>query len=313
MNGEFGNRTSDFMFNSQILLFLAGSITFLNMSECQSTALRQAPDFQGHRGCRGLLPENSIPAMRKALELGVTTLEMDAVITRDRKVVLSHEPFLSHEICLDSLGKPIAKSEERKFNIYKMDFAELVHCDCGSKGHPRFPDQELMIVNKPLLEEVIREAESYARILKRGLPRYNIETKRQPDGDDLFHPDAEETARLMLEVIHAAGVEGRTTIQSFYPSTLHAIRTIDPGIEISLLEGENIDFKKVLATLNFKPDVYSCDYKLVTPELVRHCRANGIKVLPWTVNEVSDMQRLLDLGVDGLISDYPNRFDELNY
>ena len=118
-------------------------------------------DIQGHRGCRGLLPENSIVAMKKAVDLGVTTLELDVVISADHQVLLSHEPFLSHEICLDSNGNEIYENNEKSYNLYKMNYDEIRKCDCGSKIHPRFLSQEKVKTYKPLLSEMIDSVENY--------------------------------------------------------------------------------------------------------------------------------------------------------
>ena len=103
-------------------------------------------DIEGHRGCRGLMPENTIPAMYKAIDLGVTTLEMDAVITKDREVVVSHEPFFNHEITTKPDGTEVKESEERNLNIYHMTYEEVKQFDVGKKNHPRFPRQQKMAV-----------------------------------------------------------------------------------------------------------------------------------------------------------------------
>src|SRR5262245_19024474 len=107
-------------------------------------------DTQGHRGCRGLMPENTIPAMINALDLGVTTLEMDAVITRDNKVVMSHEPFFNHEIATKPDGSYVTEAEEKSLNIFLMTYDEVKKYDVGMKPHPRFPQQKKMNVVKPL-------------------------------------------------------------------------------------------------------------------------------------------------------------------
>jgi len=150
-------------------------------------------DIQGHRGCRGLLPENTIEAFKKAIDLGVTTLEMDVVISKDNQVLLSHEPFLSHEIALDLNGNEIAEKEEKNFNLYQMNYAQIKQYDCGSKIHPRFSEQEKIKTFKPLLSEVIDFAESY---IQKNYPgrkiQYNIETKSDPKGNNLFHPKPKE-------------------------------------------------------------------------------------------------------------------------
>ncbi len=112
-------------------------------------------DKQGHRGCRGLMPENTIPAMIHALDIGVTTLEMDVVITKDKKVILSHEPWFGQEITTKPDGSTMGPREERKYNIYWMTYEQTKTFDVGLKPHPRFAQQQKMKITKPLLSEVI--------------------------------------------------------------------------------------------------------------------------------------------------------------
>ena len=108
---------------------------------CFSCNSEQSLDIQGHRGCRGLYPENSIPAFKKALDLGVTTLELDVVISKDKKVVVSHEPFMNHHIVLDPRGNEIAANDERSYNLFEMTYDSIKQYDCGTKGHQDFPFQ----------------------------------------------------------------------------------------------------------------------------------------------------------------------------
>ncbi|HLF45012.1 MAG TPA: glycerophosphodiester phosphodiesterase family protein, partial [Chitinophagaceae bacterium] len=146
-------------------------------------------DIQGHRGCRGLMPENTIAAMYKAIDLGVTTLEMDVVITKDNKVIVSHEPWMEKEITTRPDGTYILSTfESMQLNIYKMDYEEVKTYDVGMKPHPRFPKQHKLKAIKPLLSDLIDSVEHY--LSKNNLPKvqYNIETKSLPAGDIKFHP-----------------------------------------------------------------------------------------------------------------------------
>ncbi len=117
-------------------------------------------DIDGHRGCRGLMPENTIPAMLKAIDLGVNTLEMDVVITADDKVVVSHEPFFNHEITTLPSGKTFEEKDEKQYNIYRMTYDSVLKYDVGIKPHPRFPLQQKMNVQKPLLSVLIDSMEA---------------------------------------------------------------------------------------------------------------------------------------------------------
>ena len=272
-----------------------------------------ALDLQGHRGCRGLMPENTIPAMTHALDLGVNTLEMDVVISQDRKVVVSHEPFFNHEISIKPGGSPVSEAEEQSLNIFQMPYSMIQTFDVGSKPHPRFPRQSKMKVAKPLLRDLIDSTEKHASQTGRALPFYNIEIRSLPASDGSFHPAPEEFTNLVMTEVMAKGIEKRTTIQSFDMRPLRYLHQKFPDMRAVLLveEGEKKSFEEWIKELGFKPAGYSPHYEQVTAELVSACHREKIKLVPWTVNELKEMKRLVQLGVDGIISDYPDLFPEL--
>lgn len=257
-------------------------------------------DLEGHRGCRGLMPENTIPAMIKAVELGVTTLEMDVVVTKDRKLILSHEPFFNHEITTKPDGKPVSAEEERSLNIYQMTYEETRRYDVGMKNHPRFRAQEKIAVQKPLLADVIDAVSSK-------MPFFNIETKTTVATDNIYHPSPEEFVELLMEVIYEKKIAPYVTIQSFDFRTLQYLHAQYPSIHTAMLieDYDRTGFEEQLKKLGFTPTVYSPHYSLVSKELVDKCHALNIKVIPWTVNSLGESKRLKALGVDGYITDYP--------
>ena len=265
-------------------------------------------DVQGHRGARGLLPENTIPGFLRALDLGVITLEMDAVITADSQVVVSHEPWFSAAICSLPSGEPVDEANERDYRIYGMKYEEVAAFDCGSRGNPRFPRQEAMPTSKPLLRDVIEAAEAYAE--EQGLPdvRYNIETKSSPNGDGVLHPEPEAFTRLLYGVLEETDVRERATIQSFDPRTLQVAHRLDSSLSLALLVAEEQGgrLEEQLDALGFTPAIYSPDYHLVDADLIRAAHERGMLVIPWTVNTLDEMRQLQRLGVDGLITDYPD-------
>ena len=267
-------------------------------------------DLEGHRGCRGLMPENTIPAFLKALELGVTTLEMDLVISKDNEVLLSHEPFFNHEISTKPDGQEVRESEELSLNIYKMSYAETRQFDVGLKAHPRFPQQQKMAAHKPLLTEVFDSVRLYCETHSRKMPRFNIEIKSLPIGDKVFHPEPKPFADLVMAVIKSADLEKQVILQSFDFRVLQYLHTNYPNITTAALveDYDKLPFEKQLEKLGYIPAIYSPAYELVTPELVKACHAKGLKLVPWTVNDVAEMQKLQSWGVDGLITDYPNLF-----
>jgi len=262
-------------------------------------------DVQGHRGCRGLLPENTIPAFMKAMELGVTTLELDLVISKDKQVIISHEPFFNHEI--SSLnGKKIRKREEKSHNIYNLTREELKAYDVGLNTHKRFPEQQNIPAEKPTLVELAKAVHQKSKALGQTLPYFNVEIKRVPEQDGTFHPSAQEFAELVIKAIYTGGIEKVTYIQSFDPASLEASRKIDKTIPLVFLIANKDGNEKNLKKLSFTPEVYSPYYKLVNEKMVSFCKENKMKLIPWTVNEKKEMMDMMELGVDGIISDYPD-------
>lgn len=292
-------------FCSIILLFTASPVM---AQSSNNTVGVSGFDVQGHRGARGLLPENTIPGFIKALELGVTTLEMDVVITKDSQVVLSHEPWFSCVICSLPSGEPVPVNEHHQYKIYEMTYEEVKQFDCGKRGHALFPRQKAQPAFKPLLKDVIEAAEAYVE--EHGLAPiyYNIETKSQPQRDNIFHPDPITFTLLLYDVLIKAGVKERTILQSFDVRTLQAGQRLDPDWRLALLVEREGD-KGVAANLDelgFTPHIYSPNYHLVDEELLNETRARGMQVIPWTINTLEEMQHLKDLGVDGIITDYPD-------
>ena len=269
-------------------------------------------DKQGHRGCRGLMPENTIPAMIHALDLGVTTLEMDIVFTKDSVAFLSHEPFFNHEISTKADGSFIEEKEEKNFNIYKMSFEETQQFDVGLKPHPRFPQQQKIAVHKPRLADVFDSVKNYMMVAKRPFPYYNIETKTMPSTDGIYHPAPAAFVELLMKVIKEKGMEEYVIIQSFDFRTLQYLHKHYPAIKTAMLieDYDKRNLEEQIKASGFTPTIYSPAYILVNEDLIKKCHQQNIKVIPWTVNDKKEIERLMALGVDGIISDYPNLFNE---
>lgn len=272
---------------------------------------QQKFDVQGKAGCRGIMPENTIAGMIKALELGVTTLEMDAVISKDKQVVLSQEPYFNHEISLTPAGKAISFKDEKKHNIYQMTYAEVKKYDVGSKVHARFPGQQKIKTYKPLLAETIDSVERYVKLNKLAKPDYSIETKLIRKGDNEFQPEPAEYVELIMKIVKAKKLEKRVIIQSFDVRTLQYLHQKYPKIRTSLLIDEKEDFENNIKKLGFLPTIYSPYSVLVGKTLVDKCHALGIKIIPWTINSTKEISYLMNLGVDGIITDYPNLMGQL--
>ena len=268
--------------------------------------LQDPIDLQGHRGARGLLPENTIPAFLRALDLGVTTLEMDIAINAEGNAVVSHEPWMSATICSHPDGRQVTADEETDLRIFTMSDQEVAGFDCGSRGHPGFRKQQPVAISKPLLSEVLQAVATHSEIIERQPVLFNIEIKSRPDGDRIFHPEVAEFAGILYQTVKSHGTLARTTVQSFDPRALEATHEIDAEISTALLVENDEGFQKNLAMLSFVPDIYSPNYELVNQDLINAAHANNMQIIPWTVNDEETIRELVEMGVDGLITDYPD-------
>lgn len=269
-------------------------------------------DLQGHRGARGLMPENTIPAFLEALNNGVTTLELDVVITKDGHVLVSHEPYMSHEMCSTSSGENIPAEEELRYNIYKMTYAETQQFDCGLKPHPGFPGQKNMMATKPLLRNVIAAAEDHIKSYTFYEVDYNIEIKSVKNDEGKFQPSVKEFSEKVFEIINQYLPWERVVIQSFDFRVLNYWHKKYPSVRLAALVENKKSVDANLKVLGFIPSIYSPDFMLLKSQsTVSALKKKKIRVIPWTVNKPEDMMRLKTWGVDGIITDYPNRAAEL--
>ncbi|MEZ4808266.1 MAG: glycerophosphodiester phosphodiesterase family protein [Flavobacteriales bacterium] len=285
-------------------------ILFLCLSAALSACMPQKnlhPDVHGHRGCRGSLPENSIPAFVRAVDIGCDVLEMDVVLTADDQVIVSHEPWIDHVICRTADGDAIAPEDERSLNIFRMNLAEVRSYDCGSAPNPDFPEQDDRPVHKPTLREVIEVVEEHALLSGNVSPSYNIEIKSDPEWYGTFQPLPDAYARRVIAEIDALGITDRCIVQSFDPAILEVIHAERPDMVLALLVENDDGLRANLSRLTFIPQYYSPHFSQADEGLLKDIRQDGMELVVWTVNKKEDIQRMLDLGVDGIISDYPER------
>lgn len=270
-------------------------------------------EIQGHRGARGLLPENTIPAFKKAIDLGVNTLEMDVVISKDRKVVVSHEPNFNPLITTKPDGNFFSNMSES--NLFLMNYSEIEKYDVGLKGHSGFKEQQKIKAFKPLLADVIEEISRYSK--SKGLKdiRYNIELKSLPEEYNITQPEVSEFCDLVLKVIGNKIAPKDLTLQSFDFNVLKYLEKNYKGmfsISVLIEPAENNEIQHNLEKLGFKPDIWSPFFLKLNKEMVQELHKKSIRVIPWTVNIKEDMEKLMKMGCDGIITDYPNRAVNLN-
>ena len=281
-------------------------MAWIILISCTSTNQPEKPiEIQGHRGARGLAPENSLPAFILATDLGVNTLELDLVVSKDSQLVVSHEPFFSPEFCLDQHGNQIPN--DSIINMYQLTYEEIMRYDCGSQGNPRYPDQKRMSVFKPLLSDVIDSIDSYTGKIGLKSMYFNIELKTTRETDSTFHPTPDVFSDLVYDLISEKQILDRVTIQSFDFRTLQYFNTKYPEVTLVLLIENELDWRVNIDSLGFTPEIYSPYYKLLSQEIVKEIQGAGLKVIPWTVNEFADIKEVNEWGVDGIITDYPDR------
>ena len=264
---------------------------------------KYAFDLQAHRGGASIYPENSIEAFQQAIELNVTTLELDVVVSKDSLVVVSHEPFMRPGLCKTPTGEAVASEEA--YNLYEMTYAEIKAFDCGSLPSENFPNRKNLRTYKPLLSEVIQLTTSNFR--ERGTRvSLNIELKSSPETDNIYHPEPEEFVRLVLLTIKNELIPiYKITLQSFDERIIRELTEKYPMFQTAYLVEDGNVFDNI-SKLKSVPKIYSPQYKLLDSLQVKQAHDMGMKVIPWTVNDFNEMKSLLEMGVDGLITDYPN-------
>lgn len=218
---------------------------------------------------------------------------------------------MSAAICLPPTGKAITIKEEKKFNIFQMTYEEVKQWDCGSRGNERFPEQTKINVYKPLLSEVIVAVEKHIKNFSKYEVDYNIEIKTTPEGDGKFHPKPDEFSDLVYNLLDQFLPMERVIIQSFDIRVLKYWHTKYPDIRLAVLIENKKTVDQNISELGFSPFIYSPDYKLLSKEIVKYCRELNMRVIPWTVNDPTEMKVLKGMGVNGFITDYPDRAAKL--
>lgn len=268
-------------------------------------------DEQAHRGGRGLMPENTIASEKNAIDFGCT-LEMDLQMSKDKKIVVSHDAYFNNDFCLTPAGDTMSKKDSHSRLLFNMPYDSIAQYEVGLKPHPGFPHQKKIHATKPLLSELIDSVEAYAKKQDHA-NHYNIEIKSNSKSDGKFYSTLEEYVDLAMSIILEKGIAPHTMIQSFDIRALNLVHKKYPAVKTSFLVGKtNIkDAKGYIAELGFKPDIFSPEYSIVTPQLVKEFHEHGVLVIPWTPNTVEELQHLRDMGADGAITDYPDLYAQI--
>lgn len=271
-------------------------------------------DLQGHRGARGLFPENTIPAFKYAIEQKMTTLELDTNLTKDGNLIVYHDSFINSDLCIDSKKNPAQSTR-----ILDMTLEDLKKLDCGSLINKKFPEQTLIpgtkLISLSELFDFVKQYEADHPDIQK--LHFNIETKFESAPN---HEYLERFATIIVQLIENADVVDRTIVQSFALEILPMIKKRNPKLKtaalfqpsyvqgILMMMGLNsIRSKIIKKTEKAGADIISPYHLYANLFFIQTCHQKNIRVIPWTVNERDKILTLLNNGVDGIISDYPNR------
>jgi glycerophosphoryl diester phosphodiesterase len=278
------------------------------MQTRHSSLRRHHPKVHGHRGCRGLRPENTLSAFLHAVVVGVDVVELDVVISQDGQVVVSHEPWLSAKLGRDPMGKLIDPAYEQQYNLYQLPYAIIQQCSVGEWPHPDFPEQQLVPSYRPLLREVVQQVTATSQHLGR-MVEFSVEIKSSPEGDNIFHPCPAKFVDLVVAELQYAGAIKRTTLLSFDPRILQVARHSYPEVALSfLIEDYLPPVATLFAALGFVPEVLGPDFQLLSASVVQSIRAAypSLQLVPWTVNTPKDINTVLSWETDAITTDYPD-------
>ena len=265
-------------------------------------------DVQAHRGGAGLMPENTIEAMKNALDMGVNTLELDLQVSADGQVVVSHDPYFHHRYATRPDGTPVRKEDKKEY-IYRMPYSEVAKYDVGKRPSDVWPEKACIETVKPLASDLIDFVENYTKENGMSPVRYNIEIKsKDADGESINWPAYDSFVRSCALLLHSKDLGDRLVVQSFDVRALEYMKERYPEFILSyLVDAKEPDFDTFMKKLKITPEWLSPHHSITTEEMVKKCHEKGMKIVPWTVDAPEDIKRMIDLKVDAIISNYPDR------
>jgi glycerophosphoryl diester phosphodiesterase len=292
-------------------------------------------ELQGHRGARGLKPENTFPSFEAALDAGVTSIETDVHLTRDGVPVIYHDETISPRLCRLRRGQAAPDPATQPL-VSSLALAELrAYRADRNPDRRRFPEQERSLTplarrfarrlgldpyTPPTLADLFRFVAAYAEDAgktddQRERARvvvFDLELKRVPYfpqviGDEFDGEAPGLLERRVVEEITAAHIADQTTVRSFDHRSVRALRRLESRVTAAVLVAESAPVAPAELAQLADAGIYCPDYRFLDAAQVRACHADGVRVIPWTVNEEADWLRLLDWGADGVTTDYPDR------
>ena len=275
--------------------------------------------IQGHRGARGLLPENTIASCCKAVSLGVDGLEIDVVVSKDNQLMVSHEPWLSPLFCSLPNGEIVDRIIPDAFVertplaakgrlLRHLTVSEIQQYDCGISGNPHFPTQEAVTAYKPTFYELISAVHTYCETENFKKPFWNIEVKSHPNWYGRLVLPPPPFVRLLTKEIKKIGLDEpySSYISSFDSHFLKEMKRQTPSVKLAFLTENRFSFLQNIRQLGFLPAIYSPYSHFLRKRTIINAHKHGVKVVTWTVNDVKKADILRGWQIDGIITDFPN-------
>jgi glycerophosphoryl diester phosphodiesterase len=263
---------------------------------CTAGLAQHEVKIAGHRGYRGLYPENSIIGFQKAVACGTNAIEFDVVVNKDKQLVVSHEPFIDRTYCWNEDSSSI--QNQKSLSIYNMTQEEVAQYDCGSKPHPQFSEQLKLSSSKPLLKTVF-DSVDFANVTLLFEIKYKF-------GDTVNYPSVNTYAQIVLNEANASKYKNQIVFMSFDASILNQIHSLDATFKmVYLVYQPKVNVLSFLDDLNFEPFAMGMFFPTIRKRKVQVLFKKGIKTFAWTVNSQKKAQQLANMGVDVLITDFP--------
>ena len=246
----------------------------------------------GHRGCRGIYPENTIEGFKKAISFGVDGIELDVVVNKNQELVISHESYIDTNYCLTN------KLDNESLNIYKMNITEIQKIDCGSKFVKEFPNQLKVKERKPTFKEFKKELNEYnGDILFEIKCEYNLVNE--------YFPEYENYAKIIFKETRYSKHLDKIYFMSFNYKILNELFKIMPNSKYIYLSS-NKEFEKEMKLLNFEPFGVGLNYNIINQKTIDFVHNKKQVIYGWTINDQENSKSLTSMGLDGVITDYPN-------
>ncbi|GAB3930508.1 glycerophosphodiester phosphodiesterase family protein [Mucilaginibacter myungsuensis] len=295
-----------------MVLSLLG-ITFISLNFKTLDKVKGYPFLKiGHRGTRGMMPENTIPSMTKAVEFGSNVVELDVHISKDGQVVVYHDDSFDPNYTLMPDGSEIDPKTRNNYIFYQMNYADIKPFVIGTKKYKPYPLQQNVATYTPLLAELVDSVDRYTKVNKLPKVYYLVEIKADEKKDGINQPAPAEFVKRVMDALAPKKLGDRLIIQSFDKRQLKEVHKSYPKVATGFLIGDaKISVSQHLADMGFTPTFYNPHYSVITAEFMKECHDKKMLVCPWTVNDKADMKRMLNLKVDGVITDFPNYLSEV--